>query len=125
MRLLLDTNVVLWWFAGSARLPSGTRNEIGDDRNDVYISAVSAFEISTKKSLGKLEAPDGVHELITSGSFGLLPVHVNHGFAAGALPWHHRDPFDRLLLAQARHEGLTFVTGDSALAKYDVPLITC
>lgn len=125
MRLLLDTNVVLWWFAGNPRLSSEARNAIADDHNDVYISAVSGFEISTKKSLGKLEAPDDIHDLITSGAFGLLAVGVGHGFTAGELPWHHRDPFDRLLLAQAGYEGLTLVTGDPTLAKYDVPLITC
>lgn len=125
MRLLLDTNVVLWWFSGSNRISQETRGEIGDDRNDIYLSAVSAFEISTKKSLGKLDVPDDIHDLMASGSFGMLPVRMSHGFRAGELPLHHRDPFDRLLLAQAECEGLTLVTGDAALAKYDVPLMTC
>lgn len=120
MRLLLDTHVLIWWLAASPHVPSDVRDVIAAGDNQILVSAVTAFEISTKKSLGKLDAPDDLEKQIEAAHFTALPVTVRHGLEAGRLPWHHRDPFDRLLVAQARCDDLTLVTADRVLLAYDV-----
>ncbi|MGH3434699.1 MAG: type II toxin-antitoxin system VapC family toxin [Thermocrispum sp.] len=122
-RLLLDTHIVLWWFADSPRLTDEMAHAIEDPANDAVVSAVSAFEVATKRALGKLAAPNDLAEQLDAAGFGSLPVTLAHGFAAGELPLHHRDPFDRLLVAQAKVDGYTLVTADRRLSAYDVPLL--
>ena len=119
-RLLLDTHVWLWWQADDRRLAKAARSVIAHAA-DVYISAVSAWEMAIKSALGKLTAPEDIAEAVEAGGFRELPVHFRHVAALHELPVHHRDPFDRLLLAQALVDGLTLVTADSALAAYGVP----
>ncbi|APU13874.1 MULTISPECIES: type II toxin-antitoxin system VapC family toxin [Actinoalloteichus] len=124
MRVLLDTNVLLWWLFDDERLTREATELIADVDNTVYVSAVSAFEIATKSSIGKLSVPGDLAELITKNAFDEMPVTVSHGLEVARLPLHHRDPFDRLLIAQARCESLTLLTGDTKLESYEVKVIT-
>ena len=122
MRLLLDTNVLLWWLAAE-RLSDHLQQLIADPMNDVIVSAASAWEIAIKKALNKLNAPDDLEAQLIAGGFLLLPISVGHAVAAGALPRHHDDPFDRMLIAQARAEQLTLVTSDTRFGAYEVDLL--
>lgn len=121
MNLLLDTHVFLWWLSDDGRLTAPVRTAIERDNASVYVSAVSAWEIATKAALGKLE-PRGIDVVaeIEAGGFLELWIGARHVQEACRLPRHHADPFDRMLVAQARVEGLTLVTYDPALANYDV-----
>ena len=122
MRLLLDTNALLWWLAGQG-LTSQASEAIADPGNLVVVSAVSAWEIAIKKALGKLTAPDDLQHQIQAGGFTPLPVTIAHAIAAGQLPGHHDDPFDRMLIAQAVAEGLTIVTSDKRFSHYNAALL--
>lgn len=122
MRLLLDTHALLWWLLDDARLSRPARQAIEDARNVVLVSAASAWEIAIKAATGKLPLPSGAERRIRTemevAGFAELAVTWRHAFAVRDLPRHHLDPFDRLLVAQARLEGLTIVTNDRALALY-------
>nr|WP_042185556.1 type II toxin-antitoxin system VapC family toxin [Kibdelosporangium sp. MJ126-NF4]CEL16747.1 Death on curing protein, Doc toxin [Kibdelosporangium sp. MJ126-NF4]CTQ92024.1 Death on curing protein, Doc toxin [Kibdelosporangium sp. MJ126-NF4] len=120
--ILLDTHVLLWWLFDDPRLTPGVTNLLMSSEG-VNVSPVSAFEIATKQALGKLEAPDDLEAQVERSGFTELPVTIRHGVEAGQLPLHHKDPFDRLLIAQARCEGLTLVTADRDIAAYDVPIL--
>lgn len=122
MRLLLDTHALLWWLADEG-LATQARDAIADPATVVMVSAVSAWEISIKKALGKLDAPDDLEHQVQAGGFLPLPISIAHGIAAGQLVRHHEDPFDRMLIAQARVEGLTILTRDKRFADYDVALL--
>lgn len=121
MRLLLDTHVLIWWDEG-ARLSRAAMTAIRD-ADQVYVSAVSAWEIAIKTALGRLEPSRTVAEATADSGFEELPLRLHHAEALAGLPRHHRDPFDRMLLAQARAERLTIVTRDRAFDAYDVPLL--
>jgi PIN domain nuclease of toxin-antitoxin system len=119
MRLLLDTHAFLWWLDGDAALSPAARTAIADETNEVFVSAASSWEIATKFRLGKLPgaapvASDVAGALAAQG-FTELPITVRHGETAGALPGPHRDPFDRMLIAQATIEHLVFVSNDGQL----------
>lgn len=120
MKLLLDTHVFLWLAGGEARLPPKTLSKLEDARNTVFISAVSAWEIAIKRSLGKLRAPDDIAAEAERFRFIELPVTISHAVATEKLPMHHSDPFDRLLIAQAIAEDLQIVTRDRAFSPYGV-----
>jgi len=119
-RLLLDTHVLLWWLSDDPRLGQAARQAIGDPRNDVYISAASTWEISIKKAMGKLSAPDDMDAIVDDEDFDKLPITLFHGEQAGMLPGHHKDPFDRMLIAQAQSEGLVIVTNDEKITRYGI-----
>lgn len=123
MNLLLDTHVVLWVFADPDRLSPKVRAAIIDPRNMVAVSAATVWEIEIKRQLGKLDAPDGFASLCIERGFDELPISFAHAHAAGALPRHHDDPFDRMLIAQAIVDGLDLVTADSAFRHYDVRIL--
>ncbi len=122
MRLLLDTNAVIWWLARMPRLGDSARQAISA-ADEVMVSPVSGYEIHFKQTVGKLDAPDDLSEQIDVHGFTVLPVTLRHAIEAGDLPLHNRDPFDRLLVAQARGEGLTLVTADRRMSAYDVPIL--
>lgn len=119
-RLLLDTHTVLWALAEPERLSEPTRSAIEDARNEVFVSVVSGWEIAIKRAHGKLQAPDDIEAGIAAQGFEPLLITFHHAERAGALPPHHRDPFDRMLIAQAQAEGLTLVTRDTRIPLYGV-----
>ncbi len=120
MKLLLDTHVLLWWLDNDARLSRSARRAIADDAVPVAVSAVTAWEISIKAALGKLAPPERWPEEIVAEGFEPLSITFDHAREAGGLPRHHGDPFDRMLVAQARLEDLVIVTADPRIARYDV-----
>ncbi len=120
MTLLLDTHVLLWWLFGDPRLTPTMREAIADPTSTVLVSAVTAWEIAIKAGLGKLAIPGDLAEEIGRQGFNALSVTVEDGLAAGALPRHHSDPFDRMLIAQAARRRLVLVTADRRSAGYDV-----
>ncbi|WP_228926085.1 type II toxin-antitoxin system VapC family toxin [Streptomyces sp. DH7] len=122
MRLLLDTHVVLWWLADSDEL-SDQAKELLDTEPSVHLSAVSAWEIAIKQSLGKLDGPDDLAERVRDSQFTTLPITAGHGVRACRLPPLHRDPFDRILVAQAQIEGMTVLTRDQWIPRYDVAVM--
>ncbi|MCZ7588599.1 MAG: type II toxin-antitoxin system VapC family toxin [Gaiella sp.] len=121
--MLLDTHVLLWALADRPMRPE-TRRLIEDPRTIVRVSAASTWEIGIKTAIGKLRAPDDLERQLRAARFVPLHVTVVHGLAVADLPPLHRDPFDRLLVAQARLENLTLVTRDERLAGYDVEILT-
>ncbi|WP_432512233.1 type II toxin-antitoxin system VapC family toxin [Kineococcus sp. SYSU DK001] len=123
MALLLDTHVLLWWLSDDERLPERMRAAVADGENEVFVSAASAWEMSVKAALGKLTVPDGLREELQQQGFTELPVTVEDGLAAGALPRHHDDPFDRMLIAQAGRRGLRLLSVDRRFSDYDVRLL--
>ena len=123
MQLLLDTHVLLWSLAGDDRLGDRAVDLIEDGRNVVYVSAASIWEISIKRSLGKLRVPGDVPTEVDAASFIRLPISFEHADAVAALPDLHADPFDRMLIAQARTDRSTLMTDDALMQRYDVQLI--
>lgn len=123
MNLLLDTHALIWAAADPAMLSSGASEAMRDPANDVFVSAVSGWEISIKRARGRLRFPDVDRPMVAALRFTELPVTLAHGAEAGGLPAHHRDPFDRMLIAQGRVEGLTVVSRDQAFTDYDVALL--
>lgn len=123
MKLLLDTHAVLWWLEDRANLSETARDAIADPANIAFVSAVSAWEIAIKRSLGKLDAPGNFVEAIELCGFQSLPITLKHGLATESLPSHHRDPFDRMLIAQAIVENATLVTRDPLIRQYGVATI--
>jgi PIN domain nuclease of toxin-antitoxin system len=122
VRLLLDTHVVLWWLVDDPCLPEEVKSLV-DHEPDVLVSAASLWEIGVKQSLGKIVAPDDLPERVRDSGFRELSIGFAHAIAAGRLPMIHRDPFDRMLVAQARCEGLTLLTRDPWCRRYDVPIL--
>jgi PIN domain nuclease of toxin-antitoxin system len=122
VRLLLDTHALLWWLAGDGLRPNAAA-AVGDPRNTVLVSAVSVWEVGIKGALGKVTIDGDLLESIRATGFEALPITFDHAHAAGALPLHHRDPFDRMLVAQATVEAATLVTRDPAIAAYETPLL--
>lgn len=124
MRLLLDTHAFLWWCANDQKLSSAALRAIADANNDVFVSAVNGWEISIKTRLGKLPLaakPDTfMKNMLKRHAFGVLPITLAHAVGEHDLPTHHSDPFDRLLISQAKAEGLTLVTNDAQIQLYGV-----
>ncbi|MFN0137439.1 MAG: type II toxin-antitoxin system VapC family toxin [Phycisphaerae bacterium] len=127
MRLLLDTQSFIFYVDRPDALPSAARAAIEDASNEVFLSLVSPWEMQIKSAIGKLQLSKPAAELVRAeldrAAIQLLPIALHHIDALSRLPNHHRDPFDRLLIAQAIHEGLTIVSSDQAMAKYAVPVL--
>jgi PIN domain nuclease of toxin-antitoxin system len=122
VNLLLDTHVVLWWRLNSRRLRTGARDAIGA-ADHVLVSAASAWEVAIKIAIGRLRLEEPFAAIVDSAGFEPLPIAFSHAADLAGLAPHHADPFDRMLIAQARVEGLTLVTDDRALEPYSVPVI--
>nr|VFJ51427.1 MAG: PIN domain nuclease, a component of toxin-antitoxin system (PIN domain) [Candidatus Kentron sp. FW]VFJ57634.1 MAG: PIN domain nuclease, a component of toxin-antitoxin system (PIN domain) [Candidatus Kentron sp. FW]VFJ73470.1 MAG: PIN domain nuclease, a component of toxin-antitoxin system (PIN domain) [Candidatus Kentron sp. FW] len=122
MRVLLDTHALLWWFTDDNRLSETAREIIANEKNDIFVSAASAWEIATKQRIGKLrdvpEATERFSELVYADGFLHLPVTYLHSLRAGSYPNEHRDPFDRMLAAQSDIEKLALVTKDPAFGRF-------
>lgn len=122
MRLLLDTHVVLWQLAGARSLGAHAVEQIAE-ADELAFSVVSFAEIGVKAAIGKLAVPDDLHAHILGSGVRVAALAPDHALAVASLPLHHRDPFDRLLVAQARTEGYTLVTADSRIRAYDVAVL--
>jgi PIN domain nuclease of toxin-antitoxin system len=130
MRALLDTQTFLWWINNDQRLSERVRELIGNSQNTLFFSAASAWEIAIKAQLGKLgftDSHDNLERFITEqlmlNAFEGLPMQLRHGLHVATLPIHHRDPFDRLLVAQSQLEDLPILTADAQIGRYDVHVI--
>lgn len=123
MILLLDTHVLLWWLDDPALLTLAARDAISEPANDVLVSAATAWEIAIKRSLGKLQTPHDLQTAIRACGFHDLPITFAHALATEKLSPHHRDPFDRLLIAQAQLEAATLVTRDPVMTLYAIPIL--
>jgi len=127
MRLLLDTHVAIWWINGHKKLPSEVKTMLVDNANTLHVSVVSAWEVAIKTSLGKLPEFNGGSKAFLAKlakiPITLLPIEPHHLAMVETLPFHHRDPFDRLLVATAKVEGMTILTADENIHQYDVPWI--
>ena len=127
MTILLDTHTFLWWITDDRQLSASARDFIRDKKNDLLLSSASAWEIAIKTSLGKLPLPESPEVFIPRhmriNQFRPLPISVDHALAVSALPHHHRDPFDRLLVAQAQMENIPLLSADPILRSYAVQLL--
>lgn len=124
MGFLLDTHVLLWWLANDPKLSADVREIIRNPVNDSFVSAATIWEIAIKTSLGKLKQPDDLLVVLRDNRFQVLDISAEHCLNVGSLPWHHKDPFDRMLISQALVEGLTIITVDEKFKFYDVPLFS-
>ena len=124
MILLLDANALLWWLADDPTLSRQARSAIADPSNEVLVSAASVWEIEIKRAIGKLAAPDGVVAAVESAGFVGLPITLADAEDAGRLPPHHRDPFDRMLVAQAYRLDAVIATRDTVFGAYGVDTLT-
>ncbi len=127
MRVLLDTHTFLWWITDAPEMSARARSLIADSDNRVYVSAASGWEIAIKAQIGKLLVPEDpqrfVLEEIAANSFSVLSIRMEHALHVLSLPMRHRDPFDRLLMAQSRVEGMPILTADSVFADYEVDVV--
>jgi PIN domain nuclease of toxin-antitoxin system len=127
VKLLLDTQCWLWWFSEPERLSEEAINQIADETNQIWFSVASVWEIGIKVSIGKLPLPEKIDDYISTRMIQLgarsLEITASHALQASALPLFHRDPFDRMLIAQSQIEGMTLVNADSTFDRYDVSLI--
>ena len=123
MRLLLDSHVVLWWLDPDWRLPVDARAAIDDATNEVVVSAASIWELEIKRNKGRIAWPGDLLVELDAHEIDIIDVSPLHATLAAELPMHHRDPFDRMLVAQALHDGYTLVTADTKLGVYYVPIL--
>lgn len=123
MRILMDTHIFLWWLSEPDQLKPKELESISDPEHTVFLSAVVGWEIAIKKSLGKLEFDGDLIKIADRNQFEILPISLQHTQFLEKLEDHHKDPFDRLLLAQAKTENLVFATHDRLVRKYDVQFL--
>jgi PIN domain nuclease of toxin-antitoxin system len=123
LRLLLDTHAALWWLSADERFSPQAERVLTDGTNQVLLSAAVVWEVAIKRSLGKLRAPPDLAPTLLGAGVQALPVTLDHAAHVQQLPWHHRDPFDRMLVAQASIERAAIVSRDVALRPYGITLI--
>jgi PIN domain nuclease of toxin-antitoxin system len=123
MNLLLDTHIFLWWLDDNASLSTNVRGAIANTDNVIILSAAVIWEIRIKQGIGKLEIAPNFYKVIKEQGFEMLSITPDHAYAVGNLPNHHRDPFDRILIAQALLEGFTIVTHDAIFNRYPIPVL--
>ncbi len=124
MKLLLDTNALIWAFSDPERLSGQVVDAIRDESNQVFVSVVSAWEIGVKRAKGKLRLPGNLGAMIAAKRFEPLPLTMPHGLAVESLPHEHHDPFDRMLVAQAQVDGLTLVTSNRMMRRYPIAVLS-
>ena len=120
--IILDTHVVLWWLADDDRLGTAGRKLIADPQAEVLVSAATVWEIAIKRQLDKLTAPDDLLTQLRANRIAVIPIEAADAWEAGGLPNHHRDPFDRMIIAQARGNDMPVMTADPDFSAYDVQL---
>lgn len=120
MKVLLDTPILVWWLADAKELVAEARAVIGAPTNVVFVSAVSVWELRIKEALGKVKLPADFAEVLEAQPFEWLAMTMTHAHALKQLPMHHRDPFDRMLITQARSDGLTLLTHDEVVGAYGI-----
>ena len=125
MRYLLDTHALLWALGEPTALSPQTRDIIADPTNLIFVSVASLWECAIKASIGKLDLPDDFFDAINETGYEVLPIQITHLTRYRSLPMHHRDPFDRILVAQAQAEALTLITRDPEIAKYQIERLAC
>ena len=127
MKLLLDTHTFLWWITDDQKLSGRAREIISDGSNELFLSAATGWEIAIKVQIGRLKLPEEpirfILEQMRINAIQSLPIQMNHALHVSTLPQHHRDPFDRLLIAQAQLEGLPILSSDHQLVNYQVEVI--
>jgi PIN domain nuclease of toxin-antitoxin system len=127
MKILLDTHAFLWWITDHPKLPSLVRRIMGNGKNELFLSAVSGWEIAIKAQMGRLQIPEKperfVRQQMAINRIHDLPIQISHAVHVYDLPHYHRDPFDRMLVAQAQLEGLSLLTNDARIAQYPVKVI--
>ncbi|MCE3233243.1 MAG: toxin-antitoxin system toxin component [Rickettsiaceae bacterium] len=122
-KLLLDTHIILWWLQNPEKLPQNVLEEIRNPYNNVYVSSAAIWEMAIKKSLGKLNFPENILKVIESDNIEILAINAVHTLKVAELTLHHNDPFDRVQIAQAIEEDMTFVTKDNMIKLYDLKAI--
>lgn len=123
MGFLLDTHVFLWWVESPEIISSKTFSIIASSNNNIYLSSISLLEIAIKQGLGKLTPTISFDKYVEICNFTPLPITMRQDYAVKELPLYHKDPFDRALIAEAKTEGLTLITQDKVIAKYELPII--
>jgi PIN domain nuclease of toxin-antitoxin system len=125
MRFLVDTHALLWALGEPSTLSQAARDAIADPSNLIVVSSVSLWECAIKASIGKLDLPEDFFDSIPEAGYEVMPIRISHLNVYRTLPMHHRDPFDRMLVAQARAEALTLISRDPEIAKYDIEILVC
>jgi PIN domain nuclease of toxin-antitoxin system len=123
MKILLDTHILIWWLSKASRLSQTEIDLITDSDNFIFVSTATAWEIAVKKMIGKLETPDDLPAALAVNNFLELPIKIEHSQKLYQLPLHHNDPFDRIMIAQAMSEDLTFMTRDAKIPLYDIRIV--
>ena len=125
MRFLVDTHALLWALGEPGTLSREARDALADPSNLIVVSSASLWECAIKASIGKLDLPEDFFDSIPEAGYEVMPIRISHLNVYRTLPMHHRDPFDRMLVAQARAEALTLISRDPDIAKYDVAVLPC
>jgi PIN domain nuclease of toxin-antitoxin system len=123
VHLLIDTHALMWWREDSPQLSPRARREIADPDNEIFVSVVTLWEIILKRSAGRLNFPDDLEQVLREDSFTLMPINFHHLRTIERLPFLHKDPFDRMLIAQATAEGIPLITKDRGLSRYGIALL--
>jgi PIN domain nuclease of toxin-antitoxin system len=127
LKLLLDTHVFLWWITDDSRLSPKARELISDGQNELFLSAASAWEIAIKAQIGRLQLSDKpdilIPDQLSKNAIETLPVYLRHALHVFDLPGHHRDPFDRMIIAQAKLEDLPIISSDKIFGQYQVEVV--
>jgi PIN domain nuclease of toxin-antitoxin system len=125
MRFLVDTHALLWALGEPSALSRQARDALADPSNLIVVSSASLWECAIKASIGKLDLPEDFFDSVPEAGYEVMPIRISHLNVYRTLPMHHRDPFDRMLVAQARAEALTLISRDPDIAKYDVAVLPC
>jgi PIN domain nuclease of toxin-antitoxin system len=122
-KFLIDTHILIWWLEGSSQLSSEVREIMRNGSNAIHLSSGAIWEMSIKQALGRLDVPHDLEQVLRQESIEVLPINASHALAVATLPSHHRDPFDRIQIAQAQLEDMTLISHDGEFGHYDVKLI--